>query len=72
MNVLHVSLLCLALAGCATPAVMLKNDQTGQIARCGGGSAGSLAGGLMGYTIEKNSDAACIGDYEARGFRRSP
>jgi hypothetical protein len=51
---------------------MLKNDQTGQIARCGGGTAGSVAGGLIGYSIEKDSDAKCIRDYEAQGFRRSP
>lgn len=58
------------LAGCATPVVMLKNDKTGQIARCGGGTAGSMAGGLIGHSIEKDSDARCIRDYEAQGFRR--
>jgi uncharacterized membrane protein YeaQ/YmgE (transglycosylase-associated protein family) len=68
-------LLALAIAfvaGCATPVVMLKNDQTGQIARCGGGTTGSVAGGLIGYSVEKDSDSACVRDYESRGFRRSP
>lgn len=62
----------LAIAGCATPAIMLKNDSTGQIARCGGGTAGSVAGGVIGYNIEKNSDEQCAREFEARGFKRSP
>jgi hypothetical protein len=69
---LCLALVLASLTGCATPVVMLKNDQTGQIARCGGGTAGSVAGGLMGYSIEKDSDAQCVRDYEAKGFRRSP
>ena len=60
------------LTGCATPVVMLKNTQTGQIARCGGGTRGSVAGGVIGYSIEKDSDEKCIRDYEAQGFRRMP
>ena len=59
------------LAGCATPVVMLKNEQTGQLARCGGGTVGSVAGGAIGYSIEKNSDARCVRDYESQGFRRT-
>ena len=69
---LCLALVLASLTGCATPVVMLKNDQTGQIARCGGGTAGSVAGGVMGYSIEKDSDAQCVRDYEAKGFRRSP
>jgi uncharacterized membrane protein YeaQ/YmgE (transglycosylase-associated protein family) len=69
---LCLALVLASLVGCATPVVMLKNDQTGQIARCGGGTAGSVAGGMIGYSIEKNSDEKCVRDYEAQGFRRSP
>lgn len=61
-----------ALAACSTPIVMLKHDATGQIARCGGGVSGSMAGGLIGYTIEKSSDEQCVMDYESHGFKRLP
>jgi len=64
-------MLIAALSGCATPVIMLKNDRTGQVARCGGGTTGFMAGGLIGQSIEKNSDAACVHDYEALGFRRT-
>ena len=60
----------LTLVGCATPVIMLKNESTGQIARCGGGTGGSTAAGLIGYNIEKDSDEQCAKDFEARGFTR--
>lgn len=63
--------LALALVGCATPVTMLRNDKTGQIARCGGGTTGFVAGGMIGKSIEQSSDARCVADYEAQGFRRS-
>ena len=69
MRLAAVAVIILA-AGCATPVVMLKHDKTGQLARCGGGTGGSTAGGLIGYTIEKDADAKCVADYEAQGFRR--
>lgn len=59
-----------ALATCSTPIIMLKHDTTGQIARCGGGAARSMAVRLIGYTIEKSSDEQCAKDYESRGFKR--
>lgn len=72
MKITLVSLFfALGLAGCATPTVMLKNKTTGQIARCGGGAAGSMAGGLIGYNIEKANDENCIRDFEAKGFKRA-
>lgn len=49
---------------------MLKNDRTVQIARCGGGTTGFVAGGLIGQSIEKDSDDRCVRDYESQGFRR--
>lgn len=63
-------LMLAALAGCATPVVMMKNESTGQVARCGGGVTGSIAGGLIGHNIEKAHDEDCVRDFEARGFRR--
>lgn len=68
---LVVILVCATLVGCATPVTMLRNDATGQVARCGGGTAGSVAGGMIGHAIEKSSDEQCVRDFEARGFKRT-
>lgn len=65
------ALLAFALVGCATPVVMLKNSATGQVARCGGGVTGSIAGGLIGHNLEKSSDESCVRDFEVQGFRRA-
>jgi hypothetical protein len=62
--------LSLPAAGCTTPVTMLKNDANGQVARCGGDTSSSIAGGLIGYTIQKNSDERCVQDYQAQGFKR--
>lgn len=64
-----IAIAALLVSACATPVTMLRNDQ-GQIARCGGGTGGSMAGGVVGYSIEQNSDAQCVADFEARGFKR--
>ncbi len=58
------------LVGCATPAITLKNDGTGQVARCGGDATGSMVGGLIGYNIQKDNDASCVRSYESQGFKR--
>lgn len=63
-------LLVAGIAGCTTPAVTLKNDSTGQIARCGGDASGSMGGGVIGYNIQKSNDEKCVRDYEAQGFKR--
>ena len=60
------------LGGCATPVTMLRNDATGQIARCGGGTGGFTGGGMIGYSFEKDADDRCVRDYETRGFKRTP
>ncbi len=60
----------LALSACTTPVIMLKNDATGQIARCGGSSSGFMAGGLIGRSIQEQDDRQCVRDFEAQGFRR--
>lgn len=63
-------LLGAALMGCATPAVTLKNETTGQIARCGGDATGSMVGGMIGYSVQKGNDDSCVQAYEAQGFKR--
>ena len=65
-----LAVLSLVMAGCATPVILLRNDATLQVARCGGDVAGSIAGGLIGYNIQKSSDEACARDYEGMGFKR--
>lgn len=65
-----IIIVIVALTGCATPVAMLKNEKTGQIARCGGGNSGALAWGIIGYHVEKDADAKCIADYESQGFKR--
>jgi hypothetical protein len=62
--------LMLTVTGCTTPVTMLKNDATGQIARCGGDTSSSIAGGLIGYSIQKGSDEDCVRDYQSQGFKR--
>ena len=56
------------LCGCSTPSTVLKNPQTGQIARCGGNVSGSLAGGAIGYHIQKDNDQKCVQGYKDQGF----
>lgn len=65
-----ICVLSAALLGCATPAVTLKNEATGQIVRCGGDATASMAGGLIGYNIQKSSDESCVHAYESQGFKR--
>ncbi len=63
-------LVCLALilflAGCA-PAVMLKNEQTGQIARCEGIGFFTWGGAFKHGDYEE-----CIRSWEQQGFKRTP
>ena len=58
------------LAACTTPKTILKNEETGQVAICGGNVSSSLAGGAIGYHIQKSSDAQCVSDYMEQGFKR--
>jgi len=57
-----------ALTGCATPETYLKDPKTGQVVHCGGGTAGAWAGGMLGYSIEKNNDDQCVANYKAEGY----
>jgi hypothetical protein len=65
-----IALTTAGLVGCATPAITLKNEVTGQVARCGGDATGSMVGGLIGYNIQKDNDASCVRSYETQGFKQ--
>jgi hypothetical protein len=69
---LAMSVLVGALSGCATEIVMLKNPHTGQVARCGGERGGSIAGGMIGYSLQESDKDDCVRDYQAQGFKRVP
>lgn len=56
------------LAGCATPQTILQNKD-GDIVTCGGGTAGSLSGGLIGYNIQEGHDRECVDDYMRKGYK---
>lgn len=63
-----IALLAVTLSACATPITTLKHPKTEQVVTCGGGMAGSIAGGMVGYSIQQDNDAACIKSYEQSGF----
>lgn len=60
-------ILCLALAGCADSTTYLKNEKTGEIVKCGGTHAVTLAE----YAVQKR-EAQCIQDYKEQGYVRVP
>ena len=62
-------LFMVGLAGCATPATVLKNEATGQVIQCGGRRSGSAAFGIIGYNIQKSNDEKCVQQLEAQGFK---
>lgn len=57
------------ISGCATPVTMLQNE-SGHVARCGGGTGGATGGGYIGYSIEKTADEQCVRDFESKGYKR--
>lgn len=57
------------LSGCATPVTTLKNPKTGQVATCGGGRTASMAGGMIGYGMQKDDDKVCVDAYKNQGFK---
>ena len=61
--------LSLALTACATPVTTLKNPKTKQVVTCGGDSSASMAGGVIGSNIQKNSDEKCVNSYISQGFK---
>lgn len=62
--------LALGLSACTTQLTTLKNEKTGQVVTCGGDTSASLAGGAIGYNIQKDNDAKCVKNYEKQGFKR--
>jgi len=59
----------LLLTACTTPqTVMVKN---GVYITCGGSMTGSLAGGVIGYHIQKGLDQDCVQEYIDKGFVRA-
>ena len=70
-QVISLAALCavtLSLAACAVPSTMLKNSKTGQVVTCGGGRSGSMAGGMIGYDIQKRDADKCVSRYKRQGF----
>lgn len=59
----------LTMTGCTTPQYTLKNPKTGQVETCGGDTTASLAGGVIGYHIQKNNDEKCRRILEENGFK---
>lgn len=70
-HVLAVVLPALTLAACTTPATALRNPSTGQVVTCGGNTASSIAGGAVGYSIQRGADDRCVANYVQQGFVRS-
>jgi hypothetical protein len=61
-----IILTVLLLQACTTPQTVLKNDKTGQIARCGGNVA---VIGIL-YPFMLNADYKCVQDYLNEGFKK--
>lgn len=59
------------LAACTTPKTVMRNEETGQVAICGGNVSSSLVGGAVGYYIQKSNDSQCEADYLEQGFKRA-
>lgn len=59
-------LLVLFLTACTTPQTVLRKSN--DYATCGGSSVGSVAGGYIGYSIQKDHDEACVKEYTAKGY----
>lgn len=64
---LPVLAIVVTLGACATPVILLRDDATGEVVRCGGNTIGSM----QGRSTEQASDEACVRDYEAKGYRRT-
>jgi len=53
------------LSGCADSTVYLKNEKSGEVVKCGGPHAVTLAESAI-----QQREAQCIQDYKERGFVR--
>lgn len=59
----------LILTACTTPMTVLRNTKTGQVVQCGGNVSSSMAGGAIGYHIQKGNDQECVAQYKTEGFK---
>lgn len=66
MKKLMIIMILVSLQACTTPETVLKNDKTGQVARCGGNVA--YAGILYPFMVA--SDNNCVADYKNEGFHK--
>lgn len=69
-NTLIIFAVAITLTACSTPRTVLVNPETGQVATCGGSATGSMAGGIIGYHIEKSNASECVAEYMDLGFKR--
>ncbi len=60
--------LIIMISACTTPKTVLKHPDTGQVVSCGGNTTSSVAGGALGYYMQKSDDSECKVDYMAEGF----
>jgi len=66
-KLLPVILASFFLAACATPVTTMQKGNS--VVTCGGGTAGSLTGGLVGYTIQEGHDQDCVKAYATQGYK---
>lgn len=64
-----IAAMSILLGGCTTPMTVLRNNKTGQVVQCGGNISSSMAGGAIGYHIQKNNDNECVAQYKTEGFK---
>ena len=57
-----------ALAACTTPVTTLKHPKTHKVVNCGGHQEASVAGGAIGYQIQKDKDAECVAMHKKKGY----
>lgn len=58
----------LSLTACATPVITMQNKK-GDVTSCGGGTIGSVVGGLPGYAIQKHNDQSCVEELKTKGYK---
>lgn len=59
--------IALLLAGCTTPLTTLRGPD-GRTESCGGNTSSSVAGGVVGYHIQKEADRRCVELLRNQGY----
>lgn len=59
--------LVLLLSACSTPLTTMQKGNS--VVICGGGTMGSVTGGLIGYSIQEGHDHDCVMDHADRGYK---